>query len=155
MNSAEELGCLLTDKKMTISTAESCTGGLIGAAITSVSGSSVYYKGGVISYANELKHNLLGVPDEVLAAFGAVSAETVRYMAKGVTELCITDSGVSVSGIAGPGGGTDLKPVGLVFIGVCIRGELYHFEHHFKGDRESIRRDAAEEALAHIIHLIA
>ncbi|HEX7510996.1 MAG TPA: nicotinamide-nucleotide amidohydrolase family protein, partial [Chitinivibrionales bacterium] len=116
LETSKKLGALLIEKGLTLSVAESCTGGMIGAAITSVAGSSKYFKGGVIAYANEIKEKVLGVPKELLETKGAVSAEVVEVMARGVAELCKTQCGIAVSGIAGPDGGTDEKPVGLVFI---------------------------------------
>lgn len=115
------VGQLLTERGETLSTAESCTGGLIGHRITSVAGSSAYYKGGVISYSNEIKERVLGVDGELLERHGAVSEPVVRQMAEGVRRLMDTDYGVATSGVAGPGGGTAEKPVGMVWIAVATR----------------------------------
>lgn len=115
------VGQLLTERGETLSTAESCTGGLIGHRITSVAGSSTYYKGGVISYSNEIKERVLGVDGELLERHGAVSEPVVRQMAEGVRRLMDTDYGVATSGVAGPGGGTAEKPVGMVWIAVATR----------------------------------
>lgn len=115
------VGQLLTERGETLSTAESCTGGLIGHRITSVAGSSAYYKGGVISYSNEIKERVLGVDRELLERHGAVSEPVVRQMAEGVRRLMDTDYGVATSGVAGPGGGTAEKPVGMVWIAVATR----------------------------------
>lgn len=115
------VGQLLTERGETLSTAESCTGGLIGHRITSVAGSSAYYKGGVISYSNEIKERVLGVDEELLERHGAVSEPVVRQMAEGVRRLMDTDYGVATSGVAGPGGGTAEKPVGMVWIAVATR----------------------------------
>ena len=128
-------------------TAESLTGGGIGAALTSVSGSSAVYKGGVISYTNEVKHRILGVPRDILDQYGAVSEPVAKAMAEGVRKLLEADVAVSVTGLAGPGGDEYGNPVGTVFIGYsdCVLTEVKHFL--FSGDRESIRKQTAEEAL--------
>jgi PncC family amidohydrolase len=146
-----ELGRLLSDHKLTCAVAESCTGGMIGAAITAVAGSSAYFRGGVIAYGNEVKMRLLGVPEQVLAEHGAVSAETVAAMASGAAKLLGADCAVSVSGIAGPGGGTDEKPVGLVYIGTSVKGRIATFRHRFPGDREGVRDAATAAAFSHLI----
>ena len=111
MSLEEKIGELLKAKKMTLSTAESCTGGSIAALITSVPGSSEYFKGGVVAYSNEVKMNMLHVSPETLQKYGAVSRETVIEMVQGVMESMKTDCAVATSGIAGPGGGTPEKPV--------------------------------------------
>ena len=132
----------------TLATAESCTGGGIGHALTAVSGSSAVYLGGVISYANSVKEQLLGVPHETLSTVGAVSEETARAMADGVCRLLNADVGIAVTGIAGPNAdGTD-KPVGLVYIAVCSGGHTVVTENHFSGDREAVRNRTIETALA-------
>ncbi|MBP5397987.1 MAG: CinA family protein [Bacteroidales bacterium] len=112
------LGRMLKEKHLSLSVAESCTGGNISRLITSVPGASEYYLGGVTSYANSVKENVLGVPEPVIARYGAVSSECVAEMADGVRRLTGSDVSVATSGIAGPGGGTIEKPVGLVWIGV-------------------------------------
>ncbi|MBQ4136765.1 MAG: competence/damage-inducible protein A [Clostridia bacterium] len=111
----------LCEKKLTFASAESCTGGLIGKRMTDLAGASEVYLGSIISYANEVKENLLGVPHEILEKHGAVSPETAAYMARGARERLGVDIAVSTTGIAGPGGGTDEKPVGLVYVGVSSR----------------------------------
>ena len=116
-----QLGDRLAARHLTLATAESCTGGLIGGALTSVPGSSAWYLGGVVAYSNRLKTALLGVPETILARHGAVSPQTARAMAQGILDRTGADLAVSVTGIAGPGGGTPGKPVGLVFIGLARR----------------------------------
>ena len=135
----------------TLVTAESLTGGGIGAALTSVSGSSSVYKGGVISYTNAVKNQILGVPADILDQYGAVSEPIARAMAQGVRKLLQADVSVSVTGLAGPGGDEYGNPVGTVFIGYSDSSvtEVKHCE--FSGDRESIRRQTAEEALKLIL----
>jgi len=112
---------LATKKNITIATAESCTGGLIGAAITAIPGSSTPFKGGIIAYDNKVKHKLLGVPPGMIAKYGAVSREVARNMAKGAVEALGVDMAVSVTGIAGPGGGSEEKPVGTVWMGLAVK----------------------------------
>ena len=114
----EVIGKILLQNKKTISTAESCTGGAVASLITSVAGSSAYFEGSIVSYSNDIKQNLLGVKKETLDTYGAVSEETVREMLSGVLDKMGTDYGIAVSGIMGPGGGTDDKPVGTVWIAV-------------------------------------
>lgn len=121
---ATRIVAILTDKGLTLATAESCTGGSVAAAITSVPGSSQIFLGGVVSYSNEVKHNVLGVSDKILSSNGAVSRETVEAMALGVSRLMNSDCSLATSGIAGPGGGTDTKPVGTVWIAVNFKGEV-------------------------------
>ena len=118
MKLEERLGEVLREKGLTIAVAESCTGGLLGSRITDVPGSSDYFRGGLIAYQNDVKEELLGVPAQVLATVGAVSEETARAMAHGARILLKSDIGVGITGIAGPGGETPDKPVGLVYIGV-------------------------------------
>lgn len=122
MNFANELVALLKEKGLTISCAESCTGGLVAKTITDVSGCSSVFYGGVVSYDNSVKMGLLGVREDTLRAFGAVSEQTAKEMAIGVSKSCKTDIGISTTGIAGPDGGSAEKPVGTVYIGICIDG---------------------------------
>ncbi len=118
MHLAEQLGKRLKERELTIAVAESCTGGLLASRITDVPGSSAYFRGGIIAYQNDVKERLLAVPAQVLADVGAVSEQTARAMAHGVRGLLKSDIGVSITGIAGPGGGRPDKPVGLVYIAV-------------------------------------
>jgi nicotinamide-nucleotide amidase len=131
----------------TLVTAESLTGGGIGAALTAVSGSSSVYKGGIISYTNEVKHHILGVKTETLDQFGAVSAQTAAEMAAGVRQRLDADVAVSVTGLAGPGGDDYGNPVGTVFIGYCDENCLLTKECHFSGDREAVRNQTIQAAL--------
>jgi len=151
---ARQIGTMLTERKWTISVAESCTGGLIGGALTSISGSSDFFRGGVIAYDNTVKQQLLHVPGVVLQRVGAVSHETVKAMAEGVAQLFGTNCAISVSGIAGPGGGTPEKAVGLVYIGIGIEKKTKSFEYHFHGDRRKIREASVETALDRVIELL-
>lgn len=146
-SAAERLVSLLSARRMTCATAESCTGGGVGAAITSAPGASGVYKGGIVSYANEVKEALLGVPAAVLAAKGAVSPETAAAMAEGARRRLGVDLAVSVTGVAGPGGGSAAKPVGLVWFGVSsVRGTATEMRQ-FPGDRAAVRAAAVSEAI--------
>ena len=142
--SSEVIRCL---SGKTLVTAESCTGGGIGAALTSVSGSSAVYKGGVISYTNEVKNQVLGVSQDLLDRYGAVSPWVAGEMASGVRKLLKADIAVSVTGLAGPGGDDRGNPVGTVFIGYedAAKASVHHF--CFTGDRETVREQAVRAAL--------
>jgi PncC family amidohydrolase len=135
----------------TVATAESCTGGLVSARITSVPGSSAVFLGGVVSYANQAKSDLLGVPQELLSRVGAVSAECAEAMAAGALARFGASAAVSVTGVAGPEGGTPLKPVGLVFFGLATAAGVRAERRVFAGDREAVRRQAADRALALLV----
>ena len=129
------------EAKETLAVAESCTGGMVGAALTSVPGSSAAFLGGTIAYANEIKERALGVPHELLVAHGAVSEEVARAMAEGVRERFGADWGVSTTGIAGPGGGTEEKPVGTVCVGLAgPDGRVDSTTIRLGGDRSLVRR---------------
>jgi nicotinamide-nucleotide amidase len=143
----EVVGRLLLEKRKTIAVAESCTGGLIGAKFTNVSGSSRYFERGVVTYSNEAKTELLNVPKETIEKYGAVSEEVAILMAEGVRGLAKTDYGLSVTGIAGPTGGTPQKPVGLVFIGFAHENDSFAQKFMLGQDRNSNRERAAQTAL--------
>ncbi|RMD86421.1 MAG: nicotinamide-nucleotide amidohydrolase family protein [Candidatus Dadabacteria bacterium] len=145
---------LLESRGLTIAVAESCTGGLLGGALTSVSGSSRYFLGGVVAYSNHVKKDLLKVAKETISSFGAVSAECAIEMAKGVKALIGSDIGVSITGIAGPEGGTDEKPVGTVFIAVSYLDSISE-KKLFEGSRSEIRRQAVQSALLSVIRLLS
>ena len=152
MTKASDVIAALAGK--TLSTAESCTGGMIGAALTAVPGSSNVYKGGIVSYWSQIKHSLLGVSEEDLARFGPVSAQVAAQMAKGARAALDTDTAVSVTGLAGPGGDDFGNPVGTVFIGYSdTRGEIVE-KYLFSGDRETVRALAADAALALVLRKI-
>jgi len=131
----------------TLVTAESCTGGGIGAALTAVPGSSAVYKGGVISYSNDVKEHVLGVPGEILDQYGAVSAPVAEAMALGVRNILQADISVSVTGLAGPGGDTYGHGVGTVFVGCSTPKGTVVREFHFSGDRHGVREQAIDAAL--------
>ena len=135
----------------TLATAESLTGGGIGAALTAVSGSSAVYKGGVISYTNEIKHNVLGVQQYLLDRYGAVSSWVAGEMASGVRKLLNTDVAISVTGLAGPGGDEFGNPVGTVYIGYEDQHCALVRHYCFEGDREAVRQQTVDAALALIL----
>ena len=138
----------------TLVTAESCTGGGIGAALTAVSGSSAVYKGGIISYTNWVKENVLDVPSDLLAKKGAVSAEVAEAMAIGARKCLSADIAVSVTGLAGPTGDEFGNPVGTVFIGYADANKLKSVACYFRGDREEIRQQAVQAALMLVLNEI-
>lgn len=147
MKQAETLVALLEARGLKCATAESCTGGGIGAAITSVAGSSAVYLGGVVSYDSSVKRGVLGVREDTLARCGAVSPECAAEMAEGARRLVGADLAVSVTGIAGPGGGSAEKPVGLVWFGLAAPGGVRTEKCIFAGDRARIREQAVLHAL--------
>ena len=130
-----------------LATAESCTGGMIGAHLTGIPGSSAVYKGGIISYTNEIKQKLLGVPEEILTQFGAVSAPVAEAMAFGARKALNADIAISVTGLAGPGGDDYGNPVGTVYIGYCDASCCLSRHYRFDGDREEVRKQAVTHAL--------
>lgn len=138
---------LLNEKGLTISTAESCTGGMTAAKLVNVPGASNVFMEGVVTYSNEAKMRLLGVKQETLEIYGAVSRETAQEMAEGGVKMSGSDICVAITGLAGPGGGTDKKPVGLVFVACCLKGRTEIREYHFKGNRDKIREQSAMKAL--------
>ena len=141
------IGQLLLERHLTLAVAESCTGGLIGHRITNVPGSSTYFLGGIISYAYEAKERLLGVSHDTLYDFGAVSEQTAHEMARGVRRTLRTDIGISVTGIAGPGGASPGKPVGLTWVGLSAGDSEQAREFVWDGDRETNKARSAEAAL--------
>lgn len=145
---AKQVGARCRERGLTVAVAESCTGGLLGHAITSVAGSSDYFLGGVIAYANEVKVRELGVRRATLARDGAVSRAVALEMAAGARERFRADIGVGVTGIAGPGGGTARKPVGLVFVAVASRRGAEARRFRFGGGRDAVKGAACRAALA-------
>src|SRR5688500_14004105 len=148
----EKLANELMNRGWMLATAESCTGGMIASAITDRPGTSAIFDRGFVTYSNESKEELLDVPREILETKGAVSRETASAMVQGTLTRSRADLAVSVTGIAGPGGGTAEKPVGLVYIGWGRRnGDVETAEHHFSGDRAAIRRQAVDAAIRHLL----
>lgn len=150
----ETLGRILRATGLKLAVAESCTGGLIGHTVTQVAGSSDYFLGGVIAYSNFLKESLLGVKAETLQKHGAVSSEVALAMAEGVKMITRADLGVAATGIAGPGGGTPQKEVGLVYIAVAGARGTDCERYKFLGDRASIKFQAAQQALSLVLNYI-
>ncbi len=153
-NPEEALVSLLLRRGLKLATAESCTGGLIAKMITDVPGASAVYLGGVVSYANEVKENVLGVSGDDLASLGAVSRPVAEQMAKGAASITGADVAVSTTGIAGPGGGSAEKPVGLVYIAVSYRNVCVATENYFSGTRDEIRQKSAYKAMSLAAELI-
>jgi len=141
------VGQTLKSRHLTIATAESCTGGLLGAALTQEPGSSEFYLGGVVSYSNSVKRGILGVSEDNLKKFGAVSEEVAKEMAEGIRSKVGSELAISTTGIAGPDGGTDQKPVGLVYIGLAAPEGVYAKKFQFYGERESVRQLTVQAAL--------
>lgn len=144
---AEEVGRLLRLKGLTVSVAESCTGGRLGDMLTDVSGSSDYFLGGVISYSNDAKISLLGVNSKTLKVKGAVSEEVAIQMAAGARTKLGADIGIGITGIAGPAGGSATKPVGLVYVAVSSTTSSECSKNLFRGSRSSIKDQSARKAL--------
>jgi len=134
----QTLSQLLTDQSLTLSVAESCTGGSLSALLTSISGSSTYFDRGYITYSNEAKIDMLDVDIEILERFGAVSEQTAFEMVNGVIQNSHSDIAVSITGIAGPTGGTVEKPVGMVCFGFCVKDKHFVKTQHFSGNREAV-----------------
>jgi PncC family amidohydrolase len=144
--------CLV--RKLTIATAESCTGGLISALLTSLPGSSAYFRGGVCSYSNEAKCRLIGVSAELIRNLGAVSENVAKSMAEGARKVFDADISVAVTGIAGPGGGSAEKPVGTVYVGFATQSATEVLRLSLDGDRDSIRAQTCLFALSELYQLI-
>ncbi len=144
---AEALVVACRQRGLRLATAESCTGGYIGATITALAGVSDVFEGGILAYQNNIKVRLLGVCEATLAADGAVSEACAREMALGATTALQTEVAIAVTGIAGPGGATADKPVGLVYVGVAVKDETFVARCHFEGDRHAVRRQTVEKAL--------
>lgn len=139
---AEALVHLLQEREETFGCAESCTGGMVASEIVGIAGSSTIFNGGIVSYSNEIKHRVLGVPAEILETYGAVSEEVVARMAEGAKRVLQTDWAVATSGIAGPGGGSSEKPVGLVWFAIASPNGTEMFKKIFKGKRNEIREQS-------------
>lgn len=143
---ADRLASVLMERGVTMCCAESCTGGMIGATMTEAPGSSAYFLGSAVTYSNEAKMRILGVSEGTLVAHGAVSDETAREMAIGAVRAFDADCSVAVTGIAGPGGATDTKPVGLVYIAVSDGSRTVASRNLFQGDRRQVRGSTVREA---------
>ncbi len=148
LSECEKLASVLRSIGKTMCCAESCTGGMVSASMTDMPGSSEYFLGGAVVYSNESKVRVLGVSESTLAEHGAVSAETASEMAIGAVALYRSDYSVAVTGIAGPGGGTEVKPVGLVYISVSDGSRSVTTKNLFDGDRQQVRESTVREACA-------
>ncbi len=150
----EELKTILDREKLKLSTAESCTGGLLGAILTSIPGSSTFFEGSLVTYSNYQKINILKVKEEILKEFGAVSEECAYEMAKNLKKLTNSDIAISVTGIAGPEGGTPDKPVGTVFSTIIIKDMEKTFKFNFSGHRNLIRVMTVQAVLENLLELL-
>ena len=149
-----EIAKLLAGYGLKITTAESCTGGLIAAALVNVPGISEWFEEGYITYSNEAKEKLLGVSHQTLEAFGAVSSQTAEEMARGANRAANPDISIVSTGIAGPDGGTEEKPVGLVYLGCCCQDVVKTKRHQFYGSRQEVRKASVKEALKLVLEMI-
>jgi nicotinamide-nucleotide amidase len=144
---------LCVRRGLSLAVAESCTGGLIGARLTSVPGSSSYFLGGVIAYSNDLKMSLLNIPAELLKSEGAVSGPVAEAMARGAVAATDADCGISVTGVAGPDGGTEEKPVGTVWVGITLPSGTTSRLYTFSGNRDDVREQTVKAALKLFLEL--
>ena len=152
---AEKLGECLVTKGLKLASAESCTGGWLAKIITDIPGSSLWFSGSVVCYSNEFKHSLLDVNEDTLFEYGAVSGETVLELSTGLLSHTEADVVVSFTGIAGPGGGSDEKPVGLVWLSWGKRERpIFSDSYHFDGDRENVRKLSLQQALVNLQQLL-
>lgn len=154
MNRTLQLANELVRRGLTLATAESCTGGGLSRLLTTIPGASAFFIGGIIAYQNNVKKDFLGVPEQTLAYHGAVSSSTAIAMAEGCRDRFNTDIAVSITGIAGPGGGSAKKPVGLVFLAVAVDQHTRVAEHNFPGNREQVREAAISAAMDLILEAI-
>lgn len=155
MQRAEEIIELATKAKLTIATAESCTGGMVAAALTSVAGSSAVFQCGFIAYSNASKQELLGVPKSIIIKHGAVSEQVARAMAEGARARAKTDFVIGITGIAGPSGGSEEKPIGTAYIAMADKNSSRCLHYIFAGDREEIRFKATQKAMDLLYESIA
>ena len=153
-NVEKEISCLLKAKSLQLATAESCTGGGIAAAITSVPGSSDYFKGSIVAYSNKVKTDLLNVSPSTLQKYGAVSEETVKEMVQGVMNLLETDCAIATSGIAGPGGGTPEKPVGTIWIAAAYQNNIVTMKQEGDNGRMRNIQNTIQNSLSLLINLL-
>jgi nicotinamide-nucleotide amidase len=154
-STAKKLGARLLMKRLRLATAESCTGGWVAKVITDIAGSSEWFECAIVSYSNASKHDFLGVPEGLLLDHGAVSENTVLAMLKGLFERTRVDAGISISGIAGPDGGSVDKPVGTVWVAWGLRGQMAQTQmFRFDGDRNSVRLQSVAAALDAMLELI-
>ncbi len=151
---ADSLKILLQNRGLKVSTAESCSGGLLSGVFTSVAGSSSFFEGGVVVYSNYQKENLLKIDPEILKHYGAVSKECALAMAQSVKLLTNTDIAISTTGIAGPDGGTFYNPIGSVYSAIIVNSDVYNYSYRFSGNRSKIRFDTVESTLVNLSNII-
>ena len=151
---AADVGDALHARHWRLATAESCTGGLVAGAVTAVAGSSAWFERGFVTYSNAAKHEMLGVPGELIAAHGAVSEPVARAMVEGASARSGAECALSVTGVAGPGGGTPAKPVGMVCFGWLVPGRQLVTTRHLSGDREAVRTASVDLALSGLLALL-
>lgn len=151
---AESLGAALKARGFVLALAESCTGGMVAQAITSVAGSSAWFDRGFVTYSNQAKMDMLGVNKQTLLKFGAVSEQTAAEMAQGALRFSLADISASITGIAGPDGGTAEKPVGIVCFGFALKNSVKTSIQHFVGNRESVRQQASVYAIFQLTELM-
>jgi nicotinamide-nucleotide amidase len=151
MTLEKKIGKILQERLLTLGLAESCTGGLLASRITDVPGSSAYFMAGLVTYSNKAKTRFLSVPDKIIAQQGAVSNVVAERMAKGVRAAAGVNIGLSITGIAGPAGGSPEKPVGTVFVALATKKEIFVRKFLFSGNRPEIRKQASEEALTMLL----
>ncbi len=154
IDAAKALLDICTKKKLTLATAESCTGGLVAATISEIAGSSLVLDRGFVTYSNSAKQQMLGVTPVTIDVYGAVSTECAQEMAKGALAHASVDLVISITGIAGPDGGTEDKPVGLVYTGIFVKGKVRVFKNKFSGTRGAVRCKAAKKAMVELYRLI-
>ena len=152
---SSQLGRALLQRKASVTTAESCTGGGVANAITAVSGSSQWFHSAYVTYANHAKHNMLGVPEALLLDQGAVSEAVVTEMVKGAAQAARADFAVAISGIAGPSGGSPAKPVGTVWFAILGPQGIRSLKHQFAGDREAVREQSVQISLRELLHQVS
>ena len=151
MTLEKKIGNILQERSLTLGLAESCTGGLLANRITDVPGSSAYFMAGLVTYSNEAKSKFLLVPDKIIARHGAVSNIVAQRMAKGIRAAAGVDIGLSITGIAGPVGGSPEKPVGTVFVALATKKEIFARKFLFSGNRREVRKRSSEEALTMLL----
>lgn len=154
VNKAGVLIELCKRQRLKLTFAESCTGGLLSSIITNIPGASEVFVGAAVTYANEAKRDVIGVSEEALRQYGAVSEPVARAMAQGVCSTFTADVAASITGIAGPSGGSEEKPVGTVHIGISVRGTVMAHHYVFKGDRQAVRQQSAEKAIDLLIEAL-
>jgi nicotinamide-nucleotide amidase len=153
-NLITRLAALLSEKRMKVCTAESCTGGLIAKSMTDLAGSSDWFECGFVTYSNAAKTGMIGVPESVISEYGAVSEAVANAMASGALRHSAGDCSIAVTGVAGPAGGSRDKPVGTVWIAVAIEGQIFAQKYLFAGDRDAIRQATMIQALQNLIQLL-